>query len=188
MTHSADLTGKMLIAMPGMGDPRFERSVVYICAHSPDGSMGLIINKPSEDLGFHELVEQLSITPIPDLTVPDIHFGGPVELGRGFVLQSGEYALDQGTMTVNSQLGMTASLDVLEDIAHGTGPASAIVALGYSGWGPGQLDSEIAQNAWLTTEATPDLVFNTKHPKQWTAALTTLGIDPLLLSAAAGNA
>lgn len=188
VSHSADLTGKILIAMPGMGDPRFEKTVIYMCAHSPDGSMGLIVNKPSLDISFAELVEQLSIDPAGGLETPTIHFGGPVELGRGFVLHSGEYAQPNGTLKVNSDFGMTASLEVLEDIAFGGGPERFLIALGYSGWGPGQLDAEIAQNGWLTADASTDLIFGTVNSRKWTLSLQKIGIDPLLLSATGGSA
>ena len=182
------LTGKLLIAMPGMGDPRFEKSVVFLCVHSEDGSMGLIVNKPTEDMSFSDLLDQLSIESGEINAVPSVYFGGPVELGRGFVLHSGEYQQPDSTLRVDRTFGMTASLEVLEDLAQGVGPDRAILALGYAGWGPGQLEGEIAQNGWLIADANPTLVFSEDDQGKWTAALKELGIDPLLLSAAAGRA
>ncbi len=187
-----DLTGKLLIAMPGMGDPRFERSVVFLCAHSDGGAMGLIVNKPMPDLEFGDLLKQLEIDRPDD---PDhaqseirVHFGGPVENGRGFVLHSGDYRAKGSTLSVEGGFGMTATLDILHDIAHGEGPDRAFLALGYSGWGPGQLEGEIVQNGWITADASPDLVFAADNGGKWGKALKSLGIDPLTLSAAAGHA
>lgn len=182
------LDGKLLIAMPGMGDPRFEKCVIYMCAHSEDGALGLIVNKPTPELQFSTLLQQLDIdvgSPQRDIRV---HFGGPVEHGRGFVLHSGDYQANASTLQVDDAFGMTATLDVLEDIARGSGPASALLALGYSGWGPGQLEDEILQNGWLTCDADPGLVFNGNDEGKWEAALKTLGVDPLTLSATAGRA
>ncbi|WP_245848283.1 YqgE/AlgH family protein [Actibacterium ureilyticum] len=183
-----DLSGKFLIAMPGMGDSRFEKSVIYLCAHSDDGALGLIVNKPAPDLSFGDLLEQLQISAPggpPDIRV---HFGGPVEHGRGFVLHSGDYSNASSTLLVDDSIGMTATLDILEDIAHGKGPAASLLALGYSGWGPGQLESEIGQNGWLTCDSVPDIVFDRDNDSKWERALAVLGIDPLSLSAAAGRA
>ena len=182
------LDGQLLIAMPGMGDPRFERSVIFMCAHSEDGALGLIVNKPSEQVSFSHLLEGLNLDvgePQRDIRV---HFGGPVENERGFVLHSADYATEAATLRVSDRFGMTATLDVLEDIANGVGPASALLALGYSGWGPGQLEDEILQNGWLTCDAEPELVFGNDDAGKWEAALNTLGIDPLLLSSTAGRA
>lgn len=184
----ATLNGQLLIAMPGMGDPRFEKSVVFMCAHSEDGALGLIVNKPSPELAFSALLKQLDI----DVEAPQrdirVHFGGPVEHGRGFVLHSSDYTANASTLQVDDAFGMTATLDVLEDIARGSGPSSALLALGYSGWGPGQLESEIMQNGWLTCDAKPELVFGSDDDGKWGAALKTLGVDPLMLSATAGHA
>ena len=182
------LDGKLLIAMPGMGDPRFERSVVFMCAHSEDGALGLIINKPAPDLRFADLCKQLDIeTGPPDRDIR-VHFGGPVEHGRGVVLHSGDYLSNSATLQVGETFGMTATLDVLEEIANGDGPSVALLALGYSGWGPGQLEAEILQNGWLTCDATPDLVFGDDDEGKWSAALKTLGVDPITLSSTAGRA
>ncbi|MDJ0637400.1 MAG: YqgE/AlgH family protein [Paracoccaceae bacterium] len=184
----AHLDGQLLIAMPGMGDPRFERSVVFMCAHSADGALGLIINKPSRELEFDSLLEQLDINVGPAQRDIRVHFGGPVENERGFVLHSGDYEADAATLKVTDTFGMTATLDVLEAIARGDGPSSALLALGYSGWGPGQLEDEILQNGWLTCEAKPELVFGLDDDAKWEGALKTLGVDPLTLSSTAGRA
>ncbi|MBT0958023.1 YqgE/AlgH family protein [Alphaproteobacteria bacterium KMM 3653] len=183
-----DLTGKLLIAMPGMGDPRFERSVIYLCSHSGDGAMGLIVNHPAPGLSLKGLLEQLEIESAKDSGPRPLHYGGPVENGRGFVLHSAEYTANETTMTVDTQFSMSATLDILEDIAAGNGPRRTLLALGYSGWGPMQLENEILSNGWLTTDADPDLVFNVDDTGKWQAALATLGVDPLTLSADAGHA
>lgn len=183
-----DLSGKFLIAMPGMGDARFEKSVVYVCAHSDDGALGLIVNKPAPDLEFTDLLDQLDISApggVPDIRV---HFGGPVEHGRGFVLHSAEYDGAASTLLVDDDIAMTATLDILQDIARGQGPNASLLALGYSGWGPGQLEDEIGQNGWLTCDCEPGIVFDTDNDSKWERALGVLGIDPLSLSAAAGRA
>lgn len=184
-----DLTGKLLIAMPDMGDPRFHGSVVFLCAHSADGAMGLIVNKPMPDVRFAEMLEQLEIGQGPATPDLPVCYGGPVELRRGFVLHTAEYhgGLDD-RLEVDARFAMTATIDVLEDLAGGTGPAAALLALGYAGWGPGQLEREIAQNGWLTTDATPELVFGTRMAGKWSAALASLGISPLTLSSEAGRA
>ncbi|MBN2907514.1 MAG: YqgE/AlgH family protein [Rhodobacteraceae bacterium] len=183
------LGGKLLIAMPGMGDPRFDKSVVFLCAHSDEGAMGLIVNKPMSQLSFAELLEQLDIPRDPQAPDIRVHFGGPVEHGRGFVLHSGDYdGGSDATLRVDSRFGMTATLDVLQAIASGKGPKSVLLALGYAGWGPGQLEGEIGQNGWLTCDADPDLIFTGADARKWERALGTLGIDPLMLSSAAGRA
>ncbi|WP_424932610.1 YqgE/AlgH family protein [Amaricoccus macauensis] len=182
------LDGQLLIAMPGMGDPRFERAVIFMCAHSPEGAMGLIINKPAPELRFRALLEQLKIKSEVDLDETPVHFGGPVEHGRGFVLHSSDYEVDGGSLKVNPSFAMTATLDILQDMAKGEGPDQALLALGYSGWGPGQLESEIQANGWLIASAEPDLVFTSHHDQKWEAALRTLNIDPRLLSVSGGRA
>ena len=184
----ASLTGKLLIAMPGMGDPRFEKCVIFMCAHGEDGALGLIVNKPSPGLSFEQLIDQFDIPRGPASSEIRIHFGGPVENGRGFVLHSGDYDENESTLQVSGDFGMTATLDILEHIAEGNGPSRALLALGYSGWGPGQLEGEILQNGWLTCDASPALVFDPDDETKWESALATLGVDPLTLSATAGRA
>ncbi len=184
----ADLTGKLLIAMPGMGDPRFEHSVVFLCAHSDEGAMGLIVNKRVPEIGLDDLLEQLEIERGEGSKGQTVHFGGPVEGARGFVLQSDDYGANSSTLDVGEGFGMTATLDILEDISFGRGPAQAILALGYAGWAPGQLEDEILENGWLTCDATPDIVFGLPNAEKWNAALKSLGIDALMLSGSAGLA
>ncbi len=187
-SEPTDLTGKILIAMPGMGDPRFEHSVIYLCAHSEEGAMGLIVNKPSADVSMAALLEQLSITPSPGLGPRQVHFGGPVEMGRGFVLHSPDYMSGLTTLQVNDGFSMTGTLDVLETIARGDGPANWMAMLGYAGWGPGQLEEELAANGWLVCDATPELVFETADASKGEAALNSMGVSAHLLSAEGGRA
>jgi len=183
-----DLSGKLLIAMPGMGDARFERSVVFVCAHSDDGAMGLIVNKLAGDLTFEALLRQIGIAASDRARPIRVHLGGPVEHARGFVLHSADYQGAGTTMKVDDRFGMTATLDILEAIARGEGPRASLLALGYAGWGPGQLEDEIARNGWLTCEAPPDLVFSERNDQKWHGALRTLGVDPQTLSATSGRA
>ncbi|MEM6596043.1 MAG: YqgE/AlgH family protein [Pseudomonadota bacterium] len=187
-SDSLDLNGKLLIAMPSMGDMRFSQSVIYMCSHSDKGAMGLIVNKPADDLEFKDLLKQLEIEAAPGARSIRVHMGGPVEFGRGFVLHSGEYGDDGSTLRVNDRFAMTATLDILEDIASGAGPEMALLAMGYAGWGPGQLEGEIAQNGWLIGDATQGLVFGRDDAGKWTAALEEMGINPLLLSSEGGRA
>lgn len=183
-----ELAGQILIAMPGMADPRFDHSVILICAHSDEGAMGLIVNKPLEEMSFPRLLEQLSIPRAPKGRDIRVHLGGPVERGRGFVLHTTDWLAGKATLAVPGGYGMTTTLDILEALARGDGPESALLALGYSGWGPGQLEAEIARNDWLTATAPGGLVFGADDRAKWTAALASMGIDPLTLSAAAGRA
>ncbi len=185
---SRHLDGKILIAMPSMADPRFERSVIYLCAHSPEGAMGLVVNKPAPDLVFTDLLKQLGIALKSDAPEIRIHFGGPVEHGRGFVLHTPDYESEDSTLHVDPDFGMTATLDILEDISAGQGPQDCLLALGYAGWGPGQLEAEIQSNGWLTCDATHDLVFAKADGDKWQAALASLGISPSFLSAEGGTA
>ncbi|MEL7106911.1 MAG: YqgE/AlgH family protein [Pseudomonadota bacterium] len=182
------LTGKFLIAMPGMGDPRFEHGVVYLCSHSQEGAMGLIVNKPAEDLSTGDVLEKLEIEIRATRPTGLVHFGGPVETGRGFVLHSVDYDGGDGTLHVEDGIAMTATIGVLNDIAKGQGPAQSLLALGYAGWGPGQLESELVQNGWLTVDATSEIIFQADNATKWTAALGLLGVDALTLSAEGGRA
>lgn len=184
-----DLTAHLLVAMPGMGDPRFEKSVIFLCSHSEEGAMGLVVNQLVPQLNFGDLLDQLKINaPDPVRRKTPIHIGGPVEHGRGFVLHSGEYHSSASTLRVTPRYGMTATLDILEDIASGRGPEDALMALGYSGWGPGQLEGEISRNGWLTCRATPEIVFAEDTESKWEKALELIGVDPRLLSGEAGRA
>ncbi|MCH2249475.1 MAG: YqgE/AlgH family protein [Cognatishimia sp.] len=186
--ENSDLTGKLLVAMPSMADPRFSRSVVFMCAHSKKGAMGLIVNK---FLGFMKLSEILANQ---DDSQPDdshrlpVHFGGPVERGRGFVLHSSDYNSEGASLKVTDSFSMTATLDVLEEINRGSGPEFAILSLGYAGWGPGQLEDEIKENSWLIAEPDQHLIFVEEDEHKWDGALKQIGVDPKLLSGTAGRA
>ncbi|WP_146586549.1 YqgE/AlgH family protein [Puniceibacterium confluentis] len=182
------LTGKMLIAMPGMGDPRFDQAVIFMCAHSDDGAMGLIVNKPTADVSLRMLLEQLSIEVVADVEGQQVHYGGPVEMSRGFVLHSPDYESVVATLEVDDWFHMTATLDILESIGQGTGPDTRLMLLGYAGWGPGQLEGELAANGWLICDATPDLVFGVDDGDKWEAALKSIGVSPLALSSEGGRA
>lgn len=188
-TQSAEeLGGRLLIAMPGMSDPRFERAVVLVCEHSDGGTMGLMINKPSTEVTFPELARHLDVTvPEGGARIP-VHVGGPVEPGRGFVLHTADYERPGATMQVSARFGMTATVEVLREIAAGQGPTRSLLALGYAGWAPGQLASEIAANGWLTAEASTEVVFDLSADAKWSAALAAIGADPVTLSATAGRA
>lgn len=181
------LDGQLLIAMPGMGDLRFERSVIFLCAHSEEGAMGLIVNKPAPELSFADLLAQLKIAATIDLARTRVHFGGPVEHGRGFVLHTSDYGVRESS-EVSPEFTMTATVDILQDMARGAGPRQAILALGYAGWGPGQLESELQANGWLVAPAEVGIVFGAKDGDKWGAALRSISIDPRLLSAEGGRA
>lgn len=194
MEPSSNLTGKFLIAMPGMQDHRFERTVILVCAHSDDGAMGLVVNRALPEVDFGHLLNQLGINTDFDTTEIPVRFGGPVEPGRGFVLHhvaQGESAAE-GSMRIGEDLAMTTTRDILEDFAMGRGPRPAMLALGYAGWGPGQLDNEILANGWLTSDRSTaprdEIIFGTDNDKKWVAALRGMGVDPLLLSPSAGHA
>ncbi|HUB85947.1 MAG TPA: YqgE/AlgH family protein [Rhizomicrobium sp.] len=182
------LEGKLLIALPGMSDPRFAKSVIFMCAHSSEGAMGIVINRPIEGLGFREMARKLDLA--VTATTPDIPVlsGGPVETGRGFVLHSGDYKSDQSTLVVSGNVSLTATLDILRAMVVGHGPHRAIFALGYSGWGPGQIEGEIQMNGWLHCDADEKILFDTAVDAKWNAALRKLGVDVSGLSAHAGRA
>jgi len=184
---SSYLTGQLLVAMPAMQDPRFEKSVIYMCIHNADGAMGLIVNRALESLSFRDFLSQLELDvdePAADIAV---QYGGPVETGRGFVLHTLEYEQD-GTIVVDQKVGLTATVEVLRDIAGDSGPSRAILALGYAGWGPGQLDDEIQQNAWLNVPADDGLMFDADIDNRWERAIAKIGIDVSLLSGDHGHA
>ena len=182
------LAGQLLLAMPGMEDSRFTHSVIYVCAHNGDGAMGLVINQPMEDFTFEDLMQQLNLEQTSHKSDPIIvQSGGPVEQGRGFVLHGPDY-VHESTMVVNQHISLTGTIDILKAIADGTGPRDHILALGYAGWGPGQLDEEILANGWLTVDADADIMFKTALDKKWESAMAKLGIDLSLLSEHAGHA
>lgn len=189
--HKLDdkLNGQLLIAMPGMNDPRFHKAVIYICSHSPDGAMGLVINHPHGHLKFDDLLHQLQISrEASSAAKVDVLAGGPVEPGQGFVLHSPDYHRDGATVSVDSGIHLTATLDVLQALAKGDGPRKALFALGYAGWGPGQLEGELRANAWITCPADAKLVFAHDHSAKYAAALASIGIDSQMLMAEAGHA
>jgi putative transcriptional regulator len=195
MTDANYLDGQMLIAMPGIGDPRFDRSVIFLCVHSPDGAMGLVVNRAAEALSFAELLQRLDLLPEneqiklpPQVQAMKVQIGGPVESGRGFVLHTSDYHAADSTLPIDEGLGLTATLDVLRAIAAGNGPRQALLALGYAGWGPGQLEQEIQHNGWLNCESDESLLFDTDLDAKYDLALRKLGIDPSMLSSESGHA
>ena len=181
------LSGQILVAMPGLTDPRFARTVIYMCAHSADGAMGLVLNRALESLTFPDLLEQLGIETASVEESINIHFGGPVESGRGFVLHTPDYVQD-ATLVVDGEIALTATVDILKAIAGGTGPRRCLLALGYAGWGPGQLDNEIKSNGWLNVAADDELIFGPDLDSKWDQAMGKLGVDPRMLSDTAGHA
>ena len=181
------MTGRLLIAMPGMRDARFANSVIYICAHSDEGAMGLVLNQRLDALSFAELMEQLEINEDEASVNVPVHFGGPVEAGRGFVLHTADYRQD-ATLDVEDGIALTATVDILKSIARGSGPRQSLLALGYAGWGPGQLDDEMRANGWLQAPGDTGLVFDTDLETKWERAIFKLGIDPRMLSGEAGHA
>ncbi|MEE8271293.1 MAG: YqgE/AlgH family protein [Alphaproteobacteria bacterium] len=181
------LTGQLLIAMPNMADPRFARAVIYVCAHSEEGAMGLVVNKPMPQITFPELLEQLEIETADEADEQRVHFGGPVESGRGFVLHSADFRRD-GTMVVDDNVALTATIDILRAIARGDGPRHHLLALGYAGWGPGQLDNEITANGWLNAPPDDAILFDQDLSTKWERAIAKLGVSPAMLSGDAGHA
>ncbi len=181
------LSGQLLVAMPTMSDQRFERTVIYLCAHTEDGAMGLVVNKLLDSMSFEELLEQLEIKTGDLAQQIRVHSGGPVEAGRGFVLHSGEYDAE-GTMKVDGEVALTASVDILREIAAGDGPDNALLALGYSGWGPGQLETEIQANGWLHVPSDASLLFADDVDGIWNRAIAKIGFDASMLSGEAGHA
>lgn len=187
-TDGDGLEGRFLIAMPGIGDPRFHRSVIFVCAHTDEGAMGLIINQPSDGLNFSDLLDQLEITADSDddAGLP-IKIGGPVESSRGFVLHSTDYGTDSA-LDIDGGYRLTGTVDILRDIAQGKGPKKHMIALGYTGWGAGQLEQELQQNGWLSCDAEAAIIFADDDEAKWVQALSKLGISPELLSAEGGSA
>jgi putative transcriptional regulator len=180
------LAGQLLVAMPSMQDPRFQRAVILMCAHNEEGAMGLVVNKVIDQLTLPELMRQLGID-APGMDGGTVHFGGPVEGGRGFVLHSADY-VESGTLVVGKRFALTATLDILRAIGRGEGPTRSLLALGYAGWGPGQLDAEIQRNGWLNVAADEDIIFGPDHCDKWERALAKLGVHPHTLSGDAGHA
>jgi putative transcriptional regulator len=189
------LDGQMLIAMPSMGDERFSRSVIYVCAHSSEGAMGIIVNQPAAHITFPDLLVQLEVVGAPELIQLPPHAGdvkvlkgGPVETSRGFVLHSADFFIENSTLPIDEGICLTATLDILKAIARGDGPRSAVLALGYAGWAPGQLENEINQNGWLHCMADPELIFGQDTDGKYKQALSKIGINLGMLSSEAGHA
>lgn len=192
---SAYLDGQMLVATPTMEDERFSRSLIYICAHSSEGAMGIIVNQPARNISFTDLLVKLDVVPATDLiTLPSraegvkVLKGGPVETERGFVLHSADFFIENSTLSIDRGICLTATLDILKAIARGNGPASAILALGYAGWAPGQLEEEINHNGWLHCAADTELLFGTNIEAKYGRALEKIGIRPGMLSSEVGHA
>lgn len=181
------LEGKLLIAMPGMPDDRFAQTVIYVCAHSASGTMGLVINRPVPGLTFSHLMSQMDIETRPDLADFPVLHGGPVETGRGFVLHSNDYKGTESTIAVSDDISLTATIDVLRALAEGRGPSRALLALGYAGWDAGQVEDEFQGNGWLHCDADPAIVFAESRGK-WVTALKRLGIGPSGLVSETGRA
>jgi len=189
------LDGQMLIAMPSMGDERFARTVIYVRAHSTEGAMGIVVNQPAGNISFPDLLVQLDVVPATDLIqLPSgaggvkVLKGGPVDTQRGFVLHSSDFFIDNSTLPIDDGICLTATLDILKAIARGSGPRSAILALGYAGWAPGQLENEIQHNGWLHCPADAELIFGADTGAKYAKALKKIGIDPGMLSSQAGHA
>ncbi|MFL7904996.1 YqgE/AlgH family protein [Azospirillum argentinense] len=188
LTKSSDyLTGQLLIAMPGMTDPRFQRTVIYMCAHNEDGAMGLVVNRLFGSVTFEDLLEQLEIEIQEPVANMPVHYGGPVESGRGFVLHSTDYVRD-GTLVVDDEVALTATIDILRAISENRGPRRNILLLGYAGWGPGQLDAEIQANGWLNVPCDETLLFDPELDTKWERSIAKLGVSLSMLSAEAGHA
>jgi putative transcriptional regulator len=177
----------MLVAMPAMQDQRFARSVICLVAHSRDGAMGIVVNRPIDGLSFDDLLGQLGLAPVPPHRRIRMLQGGPVDGGRGFVLHTPDWSTD-GSLQVTTELAMTASVDILKAIAGGGGPRLGVLALGYAGWGPGQLEEEIQRNAWLSVPSDEELLFDEADEVKWHRAMAKLKVNPLLLSGAVGHA
>lgn len=186
---SGYLAGKLLVASPAMGDPRFAQSVILICAHDSSHAFGLVVNSPLPDLTLGEVLSQMDVKRVPaSIAGTHVLWGGPVEEGNGFVLHSLDFTLPEKTLRVGPDLGFSASRDALLAMAEDNPPACSLLALGMASWGPGQLDQELTENAWLVAEADPELIFNEDHGGKWNRALARMGIDPGRYSDASGHA
>lgn len=194
MSRPTYLEGQILIAMPGMTDPRFEHSLIYLCAHSENGAMGIIVNKATPMMSFGDLLSQLDMeggdlsSAADELMAMPVLYGGPVEPSRGFVLHTSDYFTADSSLPVTEHVALTATFDILSAMARGAGPRRATIALGYSGWAPGQLENEIQHNGWLHCAADDELLFSQSHEEKYNQALRKIGVDPAMLSNDAGHA
>jgi len=182
------LVGQLLVAMPQMQDHRFQRAVIYICAHRTDGAMGLVLNKLMGELTLPQVLQQLGVASPGIDGNPRVHFGGPVDAGRGFVLHSTDYIESPATVQISENVALTATLDILRAIGRGEGPRKSFLALGYAGWGKGQLDLEMERNDWLHAPANESIVFDNLLENKWQRAFGQLGIDLSMLSIETGHA
>jgi putative transcriptional regulator len=181
------LTGKFLVAMPGMQDPRFEDTILYVCGHDATGAMGLVVNKLIDSISFRSLLDQLDIEIEGQIPIVPVHFGGPIEMGRGFVLHTTDYKNDS-SVKITDDVTLTATIDILKDIARNKGPKYYLMALGYTGWSPGQLEAEIKKNGWLEIDGDVEILFKVPMESKRSKALVKLGIDPAMLSDVSGHA
>lgn len=189
------LDGKILVAMPSMSDERFERSVIFLCTHSKDGSMGIVVNQRAESVTFSEVLSQLDIlnadeekSLAEEVDCMPIHLGGPLQTERGFVLHSCDYRSKKFTIRIDDRVNLTTTLEIIKDIVKGRGPENALLALGYAGWGPGQLEREIQENGWLVCNSNDEIIFSDDLDMMYDLALRNNGIDPALLSSTGGHA
>jgi putative transcriptional regulator len=181
------LTGKFLVAMPGMQDPKFEDTILYVCGHDATGAMGLVVNKLIESISFRGLLDQLDLDIEGHIPTVPVHFGGPIEMGRGFVLHTNDYVHDS-SVKISKDVTLTATIDILRDIARGQGPKYYLLALGYTGWSPGQLEVELKNNGWLEIDGDVEILFKVPIDRKRSRALVKLGIDPSMLSSTSGHA
>jgi putative transcriptional regulator len=187
-TLKSDYQGQLLLATPKMADFRFEKAVILICSHSGEGAMGIIINKPTIELRFEDILKQLKISPKNQTVKKEIYFGGPVEFGRGFVVHSPDYDVPNVSVNIQEEYYLTASIEILEDMANGCGPKESILALGYAGWGPGQLENELLSDSWLMCNPDPNLIFSLHSEFKWKSGLNKLGVNPSHLATSSGSA
>lgn len=187
-SFEADYQGQLLLATPKMVDFRFEQAVILICSHSGEGAMGIIVNKPTVEIKFDEILKQLRIRSKNKFIDQEIYFGGPVEFGRGFILHSADYVVPNVSIHIQQEYCLTANIEIIEDMANGCGPQKSILALGYAGWGPGQLEDELLCDNWLMCESDPHLIFSLQSEKKWNGGLKKLGVSPSHLATLSGSA
>ena len=182
------LTGKLLVATPFLFDSRFFHSVIYICGHDANGAIGLVINRLLPSISFEELLRQIDVLEFPQ-SIPDvsIYYGGPIEMGRGFVLHTNDYQ-SNSTVPIDDSISITATLDIIKAIAQGNGPDKSLLALGYTGWISGQLEQEIMDNSWLSIDPSTSLIFDMPIDEKWRGSMASIGVDPAILSMESGHA